>query len=81
MAMLELCFANPALFDSSLKVSKGDALRRVVEADRGMERVCYIFCRYLIVFNKGFNRKSLVTYDYALNAKRYAFLGQVKLAR
>lgn len=47
IATLELCFCNPALFDSSLKISKGDALGLVVEAGRGMESVCHVFCRYV----------------------------------
>lgn len=47
IATLELCFCNPALFDRSLKICKGEALRLVVEAGRGMETVCYVFCRYV----------------------------------
>lgn len=46
IATLELCLSNPALFVRRIKISKGDALRLVVDASKGLQSVCGVFCRY-----------------------------------
>lgn len=47
LATLELCFRNPAIFERSVKIAKGEALQLMVESSQDLEGVVKIFCRYV----------------------------------
>ncbi|CRK39596.1 hypothetical protein BN1723_015534, partial [Verticillium longisporum] len=47
IASLELVFRNPRLFDSHLKISKGDACQLMIESTQNLFVVCDIFKRYV----------------------------------
>ncbi|KAM0329291.1 hypothetical protein ACHAQA_004596 [Verticillium albo-atrum] len=46
IASLELVFRNPRLFDSHLKITKGDACQLMIESTQNLFVVCDIFKRY-----------------------------------
>lgn len=47
MAMVELCFHNPDLFERKISVPKSDVLRIMAEASQSFEHVCGVFRRYV----------------------------------
>lgn len=46
IATLELVFRNPAIFDSHLKITKGDACQLMVESTQNLRVLCDVFRRY-----------------------------------
>ncbi|RFU24322.1 hypothetical protein B7463_g12012, partial [Scytalidium lignicola] len=47
IATLELVFRNPAIFNSHIKISKGDACQLMTESTQNLQLVCDIFKRYI----------------------------------
>ncbi|KAH6657893.1 isoprenoid synthase domain-containing protein [Truncatella angustata] len=46
IATLELVFRNPAIFESHLKITKGDACQLMMESTQNLRLVCDVFRRY-----------------------------------
>ncbi|KAL3480644.1 isoprenoid synthase domain-containing protein [Aspergillus californicus] len=46
IATLELCFRNPAIFEQSIKITKGDACRLMIESTQDLQVLCGTFRRY-----------------------------------
>lgn len=46
IATLELVFMNPAIFERSVKITKGDACQLMIESTQNLRMVCDIFRRY-----------------------------------
>ncbi|KAK3940021.1 isoprenoid synthase domain-containing protein [Diplogelasinospora grovesii] len=47
IATLELVFRNPAIFDSHIKITKGDACQLMMESTQNLRVVCDVFRRYV----------------------------------
>ncbi|KAM7191907.1 putative squalene synthase [Rhypophila sp. PSN 637] len=47
IATLELCFRNPAIFDSHIKITKGDACHLMTQSTQNLRIVCQVFRRYV----------------------------------
>ncbi|KAK0713891.1 isoprenoid synthase domain-containing protein [Lasiosphaeria miniovina] len=46
IATLELVFRNPRIFDSHIKITKGDACKLMMESTQNLRLVCDVFRRY-----------------------------------
>ncbi|KAK1753427.1 farnesyl-diphosphate farnesyl transferase [Echria macrotheca] len=46
IATLELVYRNPAIFDSHIKITKGDACRLMMESTQNLRTVCDVFRTY-----------------------------------
>lgn len=46
IATLELVFRNPAIFDSHIKLTKGDACQLMIESTQNLRIVCDVFRKY-----------------------------------
>ncbi|KAM7191133.1 putative squalene synthase [Naviculisporaceae sp. PSN 640] len=47
IATLELCFRNPAIFDSHIKITKGDACKLMMQSTQNLRVVCQVFRQYV----------------------------------
>ncbi|KAK3322035.1 farnesyl-diphosphate farnesyl transferase [Apodospora peruviana] len=47
IATLEMVFRNPAIFDSHIKITKGDACQLMTESTQNLRVVCQVFRRYV----------------------------------
>jgi farnesyl-diphosphate farnesyltransferase len=46
IATMEVCFRNPAIFKTNVKISKGQACQLMVDSTQNLQLVCDIFKRY-----------------------------------
>ncbi|EHK39820.1 squalene synthase [Trichoderma atroviride IMI 206040] len=46
IATLELCFRNPAVLQSHIKITKGDACQIMLESTQNLQMLCEVFRRY-----------------------------------
>jgi farnesyl-diphosphate farnesyltransferase len=47
IATLELVFQNPRIFETNVKITKGDAAQLMMESSQNLRRVCAVFKRYV----------------------------------
>lgn len=47
IATLELCFRNPAIFESHIKITKGNACQLMIQSTQNLRVVCQVFRQYV----------------------------------
>lgn len=57
IATLELVFQNPRVFETNVKITKGDAAQLLMDSSQDLRRVCTVFRRYIQRITKKNNPK------------------------
>jgi farnesyl-diphosphate farnesyltransferase len=57
IATLEIVFQNPRIFETNVKITKGDAAQLLVESSQNLRTVCTAFKRYIVRIRKKNNPK------------------------
>lgn len=57
IATLELVFQNPRVFETNVKITKGDAAQLLIDSSQDLRRVCAVFKRYARRIHQKNNRK------------------------
>jgi farnesyl-diphosphate farnesyltransferase len=57
IATLELVFQNPRIYETNVKITKGDAAQLMIESSQNLRTVCAVFKRYVRRIHKKNNLK------------------------